>query len=98
MPTLFEHRIRESLVHPARSRPFAELVQRLRQDFRGREQNSLLFTGIGPASRGDEMLAHVAALFAEQGDEVLLIDADFERAGLTAGFGAGTLSGLQNVI
>ena len=96
--TLFEHRIRESLLHPARSRPFAELVQRLRLDFRGNPERSLLFTGIGLASRGDEMLAHVAALFAEQGEKVLLVDADFERAGLTAGFGAGTLGGLQNAI
>lgn len=96
--TLFEHRIRESLQHPARSRPFAELVQRLRHDFRGNKERSLLFTGIGMASRGDEMLAHVAALFAEQGERVLLVDADFERAGLSAGFGAGTLGGLQNAI
>ncbi|MCE9526144.1 MAG: hypothetical protein K8R36_08835, partial [Planctomycetales bacterium] len=97
-PTLFEHRIHESLLHPARSRPFAELVQRLRRDFRGNQERSLLFTGIGQASRADEMLAHVAALFAEQGEKVLLVDADFERAGLTAGFGAGTLGGLQNAI
>ena len=96
--TLFEHRIRETLMHPARSRPFADLVQRLRQDFRGSQERSLLFTGIGLASRGDEMLAHVAALFAEQGERVLLVDADFERAGLTAGFGAGTLGGLQNAL
>lgn len=97
-PTLFEHRIREALLHPARSRPFAELVQRLRQDFRGSQERSLLFTGIGRASRGDEMLAHVAALFAEQGERVLLVDADFERSGLSAGFGGGTLGGLQNAI
>ncbi|MGI8980338.1 MAG: hypothetical protein ACR2FY_14015 [Pirellulaceae bacterium] len=97
-PTLFEQRIREALLHPARSRPFAELVQRLRQDFRGSQERSLLFTGIGRASRGDEMLAHVAALFAEQGERVLLVDADFERSGLSSGFGAGTLGGLQNAI
>jgi hypothetical protein len=96
--TLFEHRIRETLLHPARSRPFADLVQRLRQDFRGNQKRSLLFTGIGLASRGDEMLAHVAALFAQEGERVLLIDADFERTGLTAGFGAGTVGGLQNVL
>jgi protein-tyrosine kinase len=96
--TLFEHRIRETLMHPARSRPFADLVQRLRQDFRGSSERSLLFTGIGPSSRGDEMLAHVAALFAEQGERVLLVDADFERAGLTAGFGAGTMGGVQNAL
>ena len=97
-PTLFEHRIRETLMHPARSRAFADLTERLRQDFRGSSERSLLFTGIGPASRGDEMLGHVAALFADQGEKILLVDADFERAGLTAGFSAGTLSGLQNVI
>jgi Mrp family chromosome partitioning ATPase len=97
-PTLFEHRIRETLLHPARSRPFADLVQRLRQDFRGSQQRSLLFTGIGLASRGDEMLAHVAALFAEQGEKLLLVDADFERAGLTAGLGAGTVGGLQQAL
>ena len=96
--TLFEHRIRETLLHPARSRPFADLVQRLRQDFRGNKNRSLLFTGIGLASRGDEMLAHVAALFAEQGEKVLLVDADFERAGISAGFGAGTVGGLQNAL
>ena len=96
--TLFENRIRETILHPARSRPFAELVQRLRQDFRGTNERSLLFTGIGLASRGDEMLAHVAALFAEQGEDVLLVDADFERAGLSAGIGAGTLGGLQNAL
>lgn len=96
--TLFEHRIHETLMHPARSRPFAELVERLRQDFRGSQERSLLFTDIGPASRGDEMLAHVAALFAEQGTRVLLVDADFERAGLTAGFEAGTSGGLQNAL
>ncbi len=96
--TLFEHRIRETLLHPARSRPFADLVQRLRQDFRGGQQRSLLFTGIGLASRGDEMLAHVAALFAQEGERVLLVDADFERAGLTAGFGTGTVGGLHNAL
>lgn len=97
-PTLFEHRIRETLAQAPRSRPFAELVERLRQDFRCSEGKSLLFTGIGLASRGDEMLAHVAALFAEQGEKVLLVDADLERGGLTAGLGAGTLGGLRNAI
>lgn len=96
--TLFEHRIHETLMHPARSRPFAELVERLRQDFRGSQKRSLLFTDIGPASRGDEMLAHVAALFAEQGTRVLLVDGDFARAGLTADFEAGTSGGLQNAL
>jgi Mrp family chromosome partitioning ATPase len=96
--TLFESRIRETLLHPARSRPFAELVQRLRQDFRGSRDRSLLFTGIGPASRGDEMLAHVAALLAEEGERVLLVDADFERAGLSGSFGAGKQGGLHNAL
>lgn len=96
--TLLEHRIRETLLHPARSRPFADLVQRLRQDFRGTRERSLLFTGIGLASRGDEMLAHVAALFAQEGERVLLVDADIERTGLTGGFEAGTLGGLHNAL
>lgn len=96
--TLFENRIREALLHPARSRPFAELVQRLRQDFRGNRDRSLLFTGIGPASRGDEMLAHVAALLAKEGERVLLVDADFERCGLSGSFGAGKQGGLHNAL
>jgi len=96
--TLLEHRIRETLLHPARSRPFADLVQRLRQDFRGTQERSLLFTGIGLASRGDEMLAHVAALFSQEGERVLLVDADFERTGLTGGFEAGILGGLHNAL
>jgi hypothetical protein len=97
-PTPFEHRIRETLSHSARCRPFADLVQRLRQDLRSGRERALLFTGIGDASRGDEMLAHVAALLAQQGERVLLVDADFERAGLTENFGAGKQAGLADAL
>ena len=97
-PTFYEQRIRESLARPSHAKLYANLVERLQQDFRGSDGRTLLFTGVGQPSRGDELLSHIAALFAQQGTEVLLVDADFQRASLTAGFGSTTLCGLQNCL
>lgn len=92
--TRLEQRVVDNLSHPSRSLPYRELAERLQQDLRLLSGRCLLFTGIGPASHAEDVLPHVASLLAEEDAEVLLVDADFARAGLTVGLGALKETGL----
>ena len=92
--TRLEQRVVEGLADPTRSKPYRDLADRLAQDLRQLTGRCLLFSGVGPASHGDDLLAHLGALMAEDEAEVLLVDADFKRAGLSVGLGALKETGL----
>jgi hypothetical protein len=96
--TRLEQRVIDGLAHPSRSVPYRELADRLTQDLRMLSGRCLLFAGIGPASPGDDLLAHLAALMAEDEAEVLLVDTDFTRAGLSVGLGALKETGLGELM
>ncbi|MEX2025721.1 MAG: hypothetical protein WEH44_00445, partial [Pirellulaceae bacterium] len=88
----------DGLAHPSRSVPYRELADRLTQDLRQLSGRCLLFSGIGPASHGDDLLAHLGTLMAEDDAEVLLVDADFTRARLSVGLGALKETGLRELM
>lgn len=96
--TQLEQRVLDDLSHPSRSQPYRELAERLKQDLRLLTGRCLLFAGVGPASHADDVLPFVARLLAEENQEVLLIDADFARAGLTIGLGGLKETGLGELM
>ncbi|HUE74284.1 MAG TPA: hypothetical protein VMP01_25610 [Pirellulaceae bacterium] len=96
--TRLEQRVIDDLAHSSRSVPFRELADRLTGDLRLLAGRCLLFAGIGPASHGDDLLAHLGGLMAEDEAEVLLVDADFTRAGLSVGLGALKETGLGELM
>jgi Mrp family chromosome partitioning ATPase len=96
--TALERAVRKNLSDAARAAPYRQLAERLAREIRPGNGNCLLFTGVGTQSTADEMLAHVAAALAEAQDDVLLVDADFARSGLSKGLGCGQAMGLAEVV
>lgn len=81
-----EKLIRERQTSAELAEPFRELADRLERDAAATLSRCLLFTGIGAASVSDELLAQVGSLLAERAP-IVLVDADFSRTRLSAGFG-----------
>ncbi len=96
--TRLEQRVIDNLSDPSRSLPYRELADRLAQDLRMLSGRCLSFPGIGPASHADDILAHLSSIMAEDDAEVVLVDADFTRAGLTVGCGALKEPGLGELL
>ncbi len=96
--TRLEQRVLDDLAHPSRSIPYRGLAEKIAQDLRLLSGRCLLFAGVGSASHGDDLLAHLAGLMAEDEAEVLLVDADFTRAGLSVGLGALKETGLGELL
>jgi protein-tyrosine kinase len=82
-PTLLERAIRRTLADPQRSEPFRRLAERLKADLDQVAGRSILITGVGPASDSHEATLHAAAILAEAGEPVLVIDGDAARHTLT---------------
>ncbi|HEX5104487.1 MAG TPA: hypothetical protein VFV87_11780 [Pirellulaceae bacterium] len=82
-PTGAERAVRRTLGEPHRRQPLADLASRLRQDAHQTGSRTLLLVGIGAESTTHETALHVAALMAEEGGRVLLIDADLARRQLS---------------
>jgi tyrosine-protein kinase Etk/Wzc len=84
LPTLIERAIRQTLGDEQRSEPFRQLADRLKADLDQVAGRSILVTGIGPASESHEAVLHAAAILAEAGEPVLIIDGDATRRTLTS--------------
>lgn len=96
--TALERAVRKNLSDAVRAAPYRQLAERLARELRPGSGNCLLFTGVGAHSTADEMLAHVAAALAEAREDVLLVDADFARGGLSKSLGCGQVPGLAEVV
>lgn len=82
-PTLLERTVRRTLADPARSQPFRDLTERLWSDLAPSASRTVLLTGIGLASETHDVVLHAAALLAEQGEPILVVDADAAHRTLT---------------
>jgi Mrp family chromosome partitioning ATPase len=82
-PTLLERSIRRTLADPARSQPFRDLAERLWSDLAPLASRTVLLTGIGPPSATHDVVLHTAALLAEHGEPILVVDADAAHRTLT---------------
>jgi Mrp family chromosome partitioning ATPase len=94
-----ERQVARTLSDPARSRPLRELADRLRHDARQTNSKTLVLMGVGPASTTGETLLYAATLLASEArGDVLLVDADFARRGLTEGLEFGRDAGLAELL
>ena len=78
-----ERGVRRTLSEPHRRQPLTDLAARLRQDAHQTGSRTMLLAGIGPDGSTHETALHVAALIAEEGGNILLIDADLARRQLS---------------
>jgi ATPases involved in chromosome partitioning len=83
-PTRLENTVRRILAEPERSEAFRQLADRLRADLTQISGRSLVIAGIGPASDTYEVVLHAAAILAEAGEPILIIDGDMVRRSLTS--------------
>jgi len=83
-PTLLERAIRRTLAEPQRSEPFRQLADRLKADLDQVAGRSILIAGVGPASETHEVILQAAAILAEAGEPILVIDGDSSRRTLTS--------------
>ncbi|MEX2172910.1 MAG: hypothetical protein WD872_01025 [Pirellulaceae bacterium] len=83
LPTLLERTVRRTLADPQRAEPFRQLADRLWHDLEQVGGRSILLAGIGPASETHEVVLHAAALLAERGEPILVLDADTAHRALT---------------
>jgi Mrp family chromosome partitioning ATPase len=97
-PRSIERSIERMLGEPHRRRIIQELAGRLRQDAQETGSRSLLFVGIGEESAAHDGLLQVAALMAEEGGRVLLVDGDLARQALTLDLESSALPGLTNAL
>src|SRR5262245_28942148 len=83
-PTRLENTVRRILAEPERSEAFRQVADRLRADLTQVSGRSLVIAGIGPASDTYEVVLHAAAILAEAGEPILIIDGDVVRRSLTS--------------
>ena len=83
-PTLLERAIRRTLAEPLRSEPVRQLADRLKADLDQVAGRSILIAGVGPASETHEVILQAAAILAEAGEPILVIDGDAARRTLTS--------------
>ncbi|MCI0359332.1 MAG: hypothetical protein L0211_12710 [Planctomycetaceae bacterium] len=84
-PTPLERTVRRILSEPERAESFRQLADRLKADLDQITGRSIVFAGIGPASETYEVVLHAAAILAEAGEPILIIDGDVVRRSLTKG-------------
>jgi Mrp family chromosome partitioning ATPase len=80
---LLERAVRRTLAEPQRGEPFRQLADRLKSDLDQVSGRSILITGVGPASETHEVILQAAAVLAEAGEPILVIDGDAARHPLT---------------
>jgi Mrp family chromosome partitioning ATPase len=75
-PTLLERAVRRTLAEPQRSEAVRQLADRLKSDLDQVAGRSILISGVGPASETHEVILQAAAVLAEAGEPILVIDGD----------------------
>jgi Mrp family chromosome partitioning ATPase len=81
--TLLERTVRRTLADPARSEPFRQLAERLWNDLDATSGRTILLTGVGPASDTHDVILHAAAILAQRGQPIAVVDADAAHRSLT---------------
>ena len=81
--TLLERTVRRVLTDAERSLPVRQLADRLLSDLGEITGRSLLIAGIGSASETHEVVLETAAVLAEPGEPILIIDGDAAARVLT---------------
>jgi Mrp family chromosome partitioning ATPase len=81
--TLLERTVRRVLADAERSLPVRQLADRLLADLAEITGRSLLIAGIGSASETHEVVLETAAVLAEAGEPILIIDGDTAARVLT---------------
>ena len=79
-----ERTVRRTLADPQRSEAYRQIAARILGESAELNARSLVLVGVGTQSDTHELLLHVAAVLAEEGREVLLIDADLASRRLSA--------------
>jgi Mrp family chromosome partitioning ATPase len=97
-PTLIERTVRRTLADAERSEPFRQLADRLRTDMEKSGGRTVLITGVGQASETHEVILHVAAVLAERGQPILVIDADAARRSLSEQLELADRAGLAEAV
>ncbi len=96
--TLLERTVRRTLADPTRSQPFRDLAERLWSDLSPSASRTVLLTGIGPASETHDVVLHAAAVLAERGESILVVDADAAHRTLTCQLDLSDARGLVEAI
>lgn len=97
-PSSAERATRRLLSEPHRRQPIRDLADRLRQDAHETGSRTMLFVGIGDESATHAALLHIAALLAEEGGRVLLVDGDLAQRSLTLELESVQQAGLSDLI
>jgi hypothetical protein len=95
--TGIERAVRRTLSEPHRRQPLVEMAARLRQDAHQTGSRTMPLLGIGPQSDTHEPALHVATVLAEEGGNLLLIDADPARRQLSTDLDALQEPGLADL-
>ena len=95
--TLLERAIRRTLAETERSEPFRQLADRFLADLDQVAGRSILIAGVGPASETHDLILSTAAVLAEAGQPILVIDGDAARHALTKQLELGGGTGLAEL-
>ena len=79
-----ERTVRRTLADPQRSEAYRQIAARISSQAAELNARSLVLVGVGTQSDTHELLLHVAAVLADEGREVLLIDTDLSSRRLSA--------------
>lgn len=97
-PTSGERLAKQALADPLRSSALKQLVERLEREIVQCDAKVVTLVGLGENSPTHELLLSVAMLLAEQGRQILIVDADFSRRALTESFQAVQVAGLAELL
>lgn len=98
IPTPLERTIQRTLRDPLQSQPLHQLADQISRDVAHSDSKSVVFVGVGKQSSSVLSLLYTAAILAEQGRDVLVVDADVARHRLTAGLQTSQETGLSELV
>jgi Mrp family chromosome partitioning ATPase len=98
IPTPLERTIQRTLRDPLQSPPLHQLADQISRDVAHSDSKSVVFVGVGKQSSSVLSLLYTAAILAEQGRDVLVVDADVARHRLTAGLQTSQETGLSELV
>jgi Mrp family chromosome partitioning ATPase len=76
---LLERAIHRTLAEPQTSEPFRQLAERIKTDLNEVAGRSILIANVGPDGQSHDLVLSTAAVLAEAGEPILVIDADGTR-------------------